>query len=93
MTVSISLSLLILYVSDLDASRDFYADLGLNLRREQHGMGPVHWSAQLDGGLVLELYPAGGGTVTRTRLVLRVPGAAEAAAEDPDGNLVLVEPA
>ncbi len=86
------LSRFFLYVSDLDASRDFYAGRGLGLVREQHGRGPEHWSARL-GGLVLELYPAGGGTVTRTRLELRVPGATEMAAEDPDGNLVLVEPA
>ena len=43
----IRLDLLVLYVSDLDASREFYAALGLDLVREQHG-GPVHYAAQLD---------------------------------------------
>lgn len=77
-------------MSDLDASHAFYAGLGLNLRREQHGRGPEHYSARLDGGLVLELYPCGSGPVTRTRLEVRVPGAAATAAQDPDGNIVLV---
>lgn len=35
----------------------------------------VLYVALLDGGTVLELYPAGDGPVTRTLLVLRVPGA------------------
>ncbi|MGB5111188.1 MAG: VOC family protein [Mycobacterium sp.] len=90
MTVATGLSLLILYVSDIDASREFYTGLGLHLVREQHGRGPEHYSARLDGGLVLELYPCGSGPVTRTRLELRVPDAAPAAAQDPDGNIVLV---
>lgn len=88
-----ALSLLVLYVSDLDASRDSYTGLGLDLVREQHCRGPEHWSAHLGGGLVLELYPCRSGPVTRTRLELRVPGAAAGAAQDPDGNLVLVVPA
>lgn len=52
----------------------------------------MHYSARLDGGTVLELYLTSG-VPTRTRLALRLPGAAESAAEDPDGNLVLVESA
>ena len=86
-------SLIVLYTADLEAARAFYAGLGLSLAREQHGHGPVHYSALL-GPTMLQLYPAGDGPVTFTQLALRIPGAAAAAAaEDPDGRLVLVEPA
>ncbi|MGV0740709.1 hypothetical protein ABQF35_30580 [Mycobacterium syngnathidarum] len=61
------ITLLVLYVSDLDRSRIFYELLGLDLTEEAHGGGPVHYYAELPGGLVLEPYPAGG-KVTRTRL-------------------------
>jgi catechol 2,3-dioxygenase-like lactoylglutathione lyase family enzyme len=44
-----SLDLVVLYAADLEASQRFYATLGLVLTREQHGRGPVHYSAQLDG--------------------------------------------
>ncbi|MCB9441140.1 MAG: VOC family protein [Mycolicibacterium sp.] len=68
----LSRSLIVLYCSDLDASRAFYGDgLGLELRPERHGSGPVHYSCDL-GGLVLELYPAGDRPPTRTRLGLVV---------------------
>lgn len=84
-----SLSLLVLYVSNLDASRDFYTGLGLDLVREQRARSrALERPARRRHGA--GAYPAGGGVVTRTRLLLRVPGAAESAAEDPDGNLVVV---
>ena len=51
-----SLSLIVLRCADLDASRTFYTYLGLSFETEQHGNGPVHYSAQ-QGELVLELYP------------------------------------
>lgn len=69
---------------------NFYTGLGLRLVREQHGGGPVHYSVQLGGGLVLELYPAGDRPATRTRLGLRIPGAAASTVTDPDGNAVSV---
>ena len=31
--------------------------LGMSFQEEQHGSGPVHWAADLDG-IVLEVYPA-----------------------------------
>lgn len=46
-------SLLVLYVSDLAESRRFYELLGFTFVREQHGDGPVHYSAELPGGLIL----------------------------------------
>lgn len=87
----VKLTLIVLYVSDVEASQQFYAGLGLILRREQHDGGPVHYSTKLSG-TVLELYPAGDRPVTRTRLELGLPGVGEAVtARDPDGNVVVVE--
>ena len=31
--------------------------LGMSFQEEQHGSGPIHWAADLDG-IVLEIYPA-----------------------------------
>lgn len=62
------LTLLVLYVTDPQRSREFYELLGLTLTEEQHDGGPVHYSAQLPGGTVLELYPSGDRSVTHTRL-------------------------
>jgi len=54
-----SLSLIVLRTPDLERAVDFYEHLGLEFVREQHGAGPVHYSAQL-GRVVLELYPCAG---------------------------------
>lgn len=35
----------------------FYELLGLSFQEEQHGKGPVHWAAEVDGA-VMEIYPA-----------------------------------
>jgi len=35
----------------------FYEAIGLRFQEEQHGKGPVHWAADIDG-VVLEIYPA-----------------------------------
>ncbi|MFE5328681.1 VOC family protein [Embleya sp. NPDC056575] len=53
-----SLGLIVVYTSRLDACREFYASLGLALVRERHGSGPEHYAATLDDGTVMELYPA-----------------------------------
>lgn len=53
------LTLVVLYVADIDASRRFYAGLGLSFAAEQQGSGPEHFAAALPAGAVLELYPAG----------------------------------
>ena len=49
----------LIVVRSLEPSRTlaFYKMLGLDFHEEQHGSGPVHWAADLDG-LVLEIYPA-----------------------------------
>lgn len=87
-----TLSYIVIFCSDVEASRQFYAAHGLDMRREQHDGGPVHYSCALDG-VVLELYPAGDRPPTRTRLGLRVPGAEMTTDVDPDGNILDIEPA
>ena len=87
----VALSLIVLWVADLDASAAFYRGLGLDLKPEQHGAGPAHYSAALDG-TILELYPCGDRPPTRTRLGLRgVSG--DGKMTDPDGNVVELLPA
>jgi len=56
------LSLIVLRTPGLDRAVDFYGRLGLEFVREQHGSGPVHYSARL-GRVVLELYPCVGEVV------------------------------
>ncbi|NUO50266.1 MAG: hypothetical protein HOV80_15535 [Polyangiaceae bacterium] len=55
--MTVSLSLLVLRCSDIEASKRFYEALGLSFRAEQHENGPAHWSTQV-GGVLVELYPA-----------------------------------
>ncbi len=49
--------LLVVRVSELEASRRWYETLGLAFEIEQHGNGPEHYAAD-HGGFVFELYPA-----------------------------------
>lgn len=93
-------TLLVVYTERLDACREFYAGLGLDLVREQHGAGPIHYAVELADGLVLELYPGRPDRVTgRLRLGFTVPvsdrlDAGEHRLADPDGRVVVqaVEP-
>jgi lactoylglutathione lyase len=78
----VSLSLLVLKTRQLEGLRRFYAALGIDLRREQHGKGPIHYAGQI-GDTVLELYPlvSEGGAEGPTRIGFKVPtvkGAVEA---------------
>lgn len=97
------ITLVVLYVADLDASHRFYSLLGLEFAEVQHERGPVHYSATVPTGTVLQLHPAGDRPVTRTRLAFEVRGRAAVAAAlrtagftvkrqslviDPDGNRV-----
>ncbi|MFK7821621.1 MAG: VOC family protein, partial [Planctomycetaceae bacterium] len=70
-----SVSLIVLRVSDLSRSAEFYARLGVHFESEQHGDGPEHFAAQL-GHTVFELYPATGKwpVSTSVRLGFRVNG-------------------
>ena len=90
--VGARIGLLVVYCSDLPSCRDFYRSLGLVLARERHGSGPEHYAAVLDGGAVLELYPAGSGASTgRIRLGLTVKQDDVAVSLEP-GNHVLRDP-
>ena len=62
------LSLLVLRCENLENSKKFYEGLGLIFRREKHGKGPEHYSAEYDG-VVFELYPVKEGlSMDNTRL-------------------------
>ena len=51
------LNLLVLKVKDIALTARFYTVLGIQFQTEQHGTGPMHYSALL-GNTVLEIYPA-----------------------------------
>lgn len=70
----IRLNLVVLRSSNPAALADFYSNLGLSFQQEQHGNGPVHFAAELEG-CVLEIYPlrAGGPSTAGLRLGLTVP--------------------
>jgi len=82
------LNLLVLQCSDIRATCQFYTALGVCFTQEQHGSGPVHYAAELDGGMVLELYPAKGEPDnTRLGFVLGT-GGGRRVKKDPDGRSV-----
>lgn len=54
-TASPSLNLVVLRVTDLEASASFYRQLGLQFAQHRHGNGPEHYAAETPGG-VFELY-------------------------------------
>ncbi|HWJ61802.1 MAG TPA: VOC family protein [Acidimicrobiales bacterium] len=81
-------TLVVVRVGDLAASRAFYERLGLAFQVEQHGSGPEHLSADL-GGTVIELYPQGSGPrSTGTRLGFAVASVDAVLAAVPDGTEV-----
>ncbi|APC36435.1 metal-dependent phosphohydrolase [Nocardiopsis dassonvillei] len=51
-------TLLVLHTGRVEECRAFYTGLGLRFVRERHGSGPEHHAAELDGGAVVEIYPA-----------------------------------
>ena len=63
------LTLLVLKVSNIQHTAQFYTALGIQFQTEQHGAGPMHYSALL-GNTVLEIYPANRqeGVTTNIRL-------------------------
>jgi lactoylglutathione lyase len=71
MTNAFGLTLVVLRCADLERSRRFYEALGLTLMREQHGAGPLHYSARV-GETVLEFYPDPSGSTRGLRLGLQV---------------------
>jgi len=51
-----SLNLLVIRCRDIEASKQFYANIGMKFQKEQHGKGAEHYAAEF-GSLVFELYP------------------------------------
>ena len=51
-----TLSLVVVYAENIEATREFYSLLGLTFKDERHGNGPNHYSASL-GDAVFEIYP------------------------------------
>jgi len=51
------LNLLVIWSQVLTDLVKFYNLLGLNLQPEQHGNGPIHYTAQLSGNTIFEIYP------------------------------------
>lgn len=51
------LNLIVIRAMEPSRTLSFYTMLGMTFQQEQHGSGPVHWAADLDG-IVLEIYPA-----------------------------------
>ena len=73
-----SINLIVIRVRDLEVSRVFYSELGLQFERERHGDGPEHYAAELHE-LVFELYPArkSGAITNEVRLGFQVERLAE----------------
>jgi lactoylglutathione lyase len=70
----ITLSLIVLRAPDLTRSAAFYSRLGMQFSQHRHGAGPEHFSAELAGGGVFELYPLNDGApVVPARIGFRVP--------------------
>ncbi len=64
------LSLIVLRSVQPDTLAAFYAQLGMTFVKHRHGEGPKHFSADLDHGVVFEIYPQKAGELptTSTRL-------------------------
>ena len=76
---NVALSLLVLKTRQLDGLRRFYGSLGIELTKEQHGKGPVHYAARV-GDVVLEVYPLPDNDTSAdatTRLGFAVPSVAK----------------
>jgi catechol 2,3-dioxygenase-like lactoylglutathione lyase family enzyme len=86
-----TLSLVVIRVRDLTASRSFYELLGLAFTWERYGNGPDHLSTSL-GDVVLELYPQGaGGSSAGLRLGLHVPSLSDTVTSVGPTDVKLVE--
>ncbi len=53
----ISINLIVLRSKKLSDTLAFYQRLGLKFQKEQHGKGPIHYSAKI-GQILFELYPS-----------------------------------
>lgn len=66
------LALIVMKSACVDELKKFYETIGLQFMQEQHGTGPVHYSANF-GDTIFEIYPVGSGEYPdKTRLGLYV---------------------
>lgn len=84
-------NLVVLRAADLGACRRFYACFGMTFVQEQHGAGPVHYSASGPQG-VFEIYPAGERDADSTGLGFAVDNLEAAAARLRDAGFEPGEP-
>ena len=70
----VSLNLIVLRSTDIYHSADFYSKLGFVFTEQQHGNGPKHLTAELNGS-IFELYPLfkDGLSTVGTRIGFNVP--------------------
>ena len=81
-----NLSYLVLYVSDIDKSFQFYSGLGFKLTNEKHGNGPDHYSIKMDH-CIIELYPSKNGKTSLVRIGIYINDYnGLKLVSDPDGN-------
>jgi lactoylglutathione lyase len=85
----------VLRFADIGRAAAFYTKLGLQFTLHRHGTGPEHFSAQLPGGAVFELYPLtpDGPSTAGTRIGFKVPSVDAAIAALSDyANAVVSRP-
>jgi len=92
---NISLNLVVLRSPDMPRLVAFYSRLGLQFTQHRHGSGPEHWSAELPGGGVFELYPLSSDSASTlgTRIGFRVPSVDAALAALSEYPTAVVTPA
>lgn len=74
-----SLTLVVLKTRQMEQLRLFIQTLGIELKEEQHGKGPIHFAGRV-GGTVIEVYPLkddGTPVDASTRLAFAVDNLAE----------------
>ncbi len=72
-------NLIVIRSRDLDRAAEFYAALGLSLKRHSHGNGPLHLASE-NAGQVFEIYPLGENdqSTSTARIGFSVPSVDEA---------------
>ncbi|NNE00269.1 MAG: glyoxalase/bleomycin resistance/extradiol dioxygenase family protein [Pirellulaceae bacterium] len=87
----VSLRLLVIKTHDVPKVVAFYQLLGLNFAAEQHGKGPLHYSAPLGNG-IFEIYPLSSeqrsDCTTRLGFAVADPDATVASTDDYGGRVI-----
>jgi lactoylglutathione lyase len=90
---TITLSLVVLRVPDIEQAAAFYSGLGLSFTKHAHGKGPEHYAAEL-GSSVFELYPqtSEGNSTKNVRIGFQVSDAASVLRKLEDLGAKIVSP-